>query len=118
MLKDYSWNPSTCICEDSKYLKSIADTSVTECEEIIIVMNNVSRKKTNTIAANVTSTAWINCHSKNVRICYIPNTVLLAIILLLKIIIICCRLQNKKEQYKIENYESKNICITKLLLFQ
>ena len=26
--KDYSWNPSTCICENSKYLKSNADTSV------------------------------------------------------------------------------------------
>ena len=26
--KDYSWNPSTCICENSKYLKSIAGTSV------------------------------------------------------------------------------------------
>ena len=24
--KDYSRNPSTCICENSKYLKSIADT--------------------------------------------------------------------------------------------
>ena len=24
--KDYSWNPSTGICENSKYLKSIADT--------------------------------------------------------------------------------------------
>ena len=25
--KYYSWNPSTCICQNSKYLKSIADTS-------------------------------------------------------------------------------------------
>ena len=31
--KDYSWNPS------------IADTSVTECDEIITVMNIVSTKK-------------------------------------------------------------------------
>ena len=37
--KDYSSNPSTCICENSKYLKSIADTSVTECNQIIIVMD-------------------------------------------------------------------------------
>ena len=28
--KDYSWNPSTFICENDKYLKSIADTSVIE----------------------------------------------------------------------------------------
>ena len=48
--KDYSWNPSACICEKSKFLKSIADVSVTECDEIIIVMDFVSTKKTNTIA--------------------------------------------------------------------
>ena len=35
--------------ENSKYLKSIADTSVTECDEIVIVMDNVSTKKTITI---------------------------------------------------------------------
>ena len=28
--KDYSWNPSACICENSKYSISIADTSVTD----------------------------------------------------------------------------------------
>ena len=36
--KDYSWNPSTCICENSKYLKSIADASVIKCDKIVIVM--------------------------------------------------------------------------------
>ena len=86
--KDYSWNPSKCICEKSNYLKSIAHTSMTECDEIIIVMDNVSTKKT--IATNVTSTASINCHSIKVRDCYILHTVLLAIILLLIIIIFCC----------------------------
>ena len=35
--KDYSWNPSTCICQNSKFLKSIADTSVITCDEIITV---------------------------------------------------------------------------------
>ena len=43
--KDYSWNPGTCICENSKYLKSVVDTSVTECDEIVIVMNNLSTNK-------------------------------------------------------------------------
>ena len=62
--KDYSWNPSKCICENSKYLNSIVDASVTECDEVIIAMDIVSTKKTNTIATNVTSTASINCHSK------------------------------------------------------
>ena len=79
---------ATCICENSKYLKSIADTSVTQCDKIVNVMDIVSKKtkKTNTIATNVTITAWINCHSKKVSDCYVLHTVLLAIILLLKII--------------------------------
>ena len=81
--KDYSWNSSTCICENCKHLKCIADTSVIECDVIITVMDIVSTKKTNTIAKNVTSTALINCHSKKVRDCYIFHTVLLVIILLL-----------------------------------
>ena len=42
--KDYNWNPSTCICENSKYLKSVADTSMTNCDEIVIVMDNLLTK--------------------------------------------------------------------------
>ena len=38
--EDYIWNSSKCICENSKYLKSIDYTSVTECDEIVIVMDN------------------------------------------------------------------------------
>ena len=48
------------------YLKS---TSVTECNEIIIVMNIVST--TMTIATNVTSMASIDCHNIKVRDCHI-----------------------------------------------
>ena len=51
-------------CQNSKYLKRIANTSVIECDEIIIVIENVFKKMANTIAANVMSTASINCHSK------------------------------------------------------
>ena len=35
--KDYSWNPSTCICENGNCLKSIVDDSVIACDEIIYV---------------------------------------------------------------------------------
>ena len=75
--KDYSWNSSICICEKSKYLKSIADTSLIAYE-----------KKSNTIATNVS----INFHNEKVRYkldCYISHTILLVIILLLIITIIC-----------------------------
>ena len=51
-------------------------------------MDIISTKKTNTKAANVTSTGSINCHRKKVIYkiyCYILDTVSLAIILLLVI---------------------------------
>ena len=79
--KDYRWNPTTCICENSKYLKS---TWVTECDEIIIVMDIVSTKKT-----NITSPPSINFHNIKIKDCYILHTILLAIILLLIIITFC-----------------------------
>ena len=43
--KDYSCNPSTCICENSKYLKSVADTLVAKCDEIVIVIDITSTNK-------------------------------------------------------------------------
>ena len=100
--KDYSWNASTCICENIKYVKSIADTLVTVCDEIIIVMDIVSTKKRNPVATNGMSTALINYHSKKVRDCYILHTVLLVIILLLIMTIICNHYAEQKIQYKIE----------------
>ena len=80
----------------SKYLKSIADTSVIECDELITVMDIVSAKKTNAIGTNVMSTASINCHRKKVRDCYILHSVLLVITLLLIICIICCHYVKQK----------------------
>ena len=43
--KDYSWNPSTCNCENSKYLKSVGNISVTECDEIVIVIIYQQKKQ-------------------------------------------------------------------------
>ena len=34
--KDHSWNPSIYICENSRFLKSIVDNSVTVCDKIIL----------------------------------------------------------------------------------
>ena len=99
--KYYNWNPSTCICKNSKHLKS---TSMTRCDEIIIVINNVSTKKA--IGTNVTSTASINCNSIKARDCYILHTILLAIILLLIIIIFLlslCRAKTYNIKWKIMN---------------
>ena len=61
---------------------------MTKCDEVVIVMNNLSTKNTNTGATNITSTASINCHSKKVGNCFILHTFLLAFILKLIITII------------------------------
>ena len=41
-------NSSPCICEDGKYLKSIANESVIVCNEIINVTNHIATSITNT----------------------------------------------------------------------
>ena len=72
---------------------------MTEGDEIIIVKDNVSAKKTNTITkkkTNVTSTASINCRSKQVRDYYTLHTVLLVIILILITTIICYHYTKQK----------------------
>ena len=60
----YIWNPSTYACDNSKYLKSIADILVIWCDEIIYAMDIVSTKMTNVLATNTVS---INCHNKKDR---------------------------------------------------
>ena len=59
--------PNTCICENSKYLKSIVENSVIICDEIVIVTDSVSTNVTNMISTNVMSTVSINSFAKKVR---------------------------------------------------
>ena len=40
--KGYNWNPSRCICENSRYLKSISNNSVIVHNEIINVTYSAS----------------------------------------------------------------------------
>ena len=89
----------TYISGNSKYLKSIADTSVTECDKIITFMDTVSTKK-KYYTTNVSRTASINCHSMKVSDCFILHTVLLVILLLLILGLLAIIMQNKKVQYK------------------
>ena len=67
---------------------------MTECDEIVTVVDIVSTK--NTVAINVTSTTSINCHSIKVKDCCFFRTVLLEIILLLIIFIICYHYAKQK----------------------
>ena len=58
--KDYSLKTNTGICENSNYLKSIADTSEIAFDKTISVMNIVSTKMTNTTVTNIA----IYCQTK------------------------------------------------------
>ena len=69
--KDHSWNLSACVCENSRYLKSIM------CDEIPNVTYSVPTNVTDTIPTNVTSSVSINSDDKKVRYemdCYILHT--------------------------------------------
>ena len=50
--KDYIWNPSTCSCENGKYLASIMDDSVITCDEIIDAEAKSNDQETKTIPTN------------------------------------------------------------------
>ena len=63
---------------------------MTECDELITVIDIVSTKKT-----NVSSSASINFYSIKVKFCFL-HTVVLAIILLLIIIVICYHYAKQK----------------------
>ena len=56
----YSWNPSTCICEKSVHLKTIADILVNMCDEFINATDNVFNSMTNTIPINMRNTILTN----------------------------------------------------------
>ena len=103
----YSWNPSTCICVNSKYLGSIIDNSGIRYDEII--------NATDSVSTNVTGTVSTNFHNKQVKYkmdCDILHTALLVIILLFIIAIICHHYAKQKmdcctNNIKMENNELK-----------
>ena len=95
--KNFSWKPSTCICENGKCLKSIGDTSVIECDEITSIMDIASTKMTNTVAKNVSKKSV----DTKVKYSYIFYTVLLVIILVLIITIICYHYVKHRSKQKI-----------------
>ena len=81
---------SLCVCENSKYAKSVVNNSVIVRGEVINDEDSVATNVTNTIPAYVMSTVSINSTYKKV-ICeidhYILNTLLLLTILLFMIAI-------------------------------
>ena len=65
------WIPATCSCENSKYLKSTIEDLVIMFDEIIHVVDSISRNVpknvTCTVSTSVKSTASTDFRDKNVR---------------------------------------------------
>ena len=98
-IKDYSWNPSTCIGENRRHLKHIVDNIGIAWNEIMYVIDIVSSNMTNAISTN----AWTNYDGKKVRYetsCYIFHTVLLVITLLFIFSIICYQYATHRSKLK------------------
>ena len=97
--QDYSWNPSTFICENGKYLKSIPNVSKIVCDEIINTIDNVSK-----ICQKIFITRKMDRYS--------PHTVLLPIIPLFMIVIICYHYAKDRSKLNKNNilsyYKSRN----------
>ena len=100
--KDYSWSPSTCIFQDSRYLKHNVDNSAIMCDEILYFMNIVSTNMINTMPKSIISLHTItgsikvrgivstNSDDKNVRYKingYIHLILIVTIRLLLPVVI-------------------------------
>ena len=111
-----SWNPRTCICRNSKYLKRAAEHYKIACEKIINCTDSVS-----TI---VTNTASINLYKRNVQyetdyyiwiIIYYWRYYLLS---LLFVIIIQNIDLNSLTKWRIMNYKKSVLKIKHVLLFR
>ena len=111
MWKDCVWNPSTCNCENGKYLASILDDSVIICDEIIYAEEKTLNEKN------------ITCKTQNF---YILLTFLLITITLLIGVSIYCYLiisnetfitiwwNEKLKQIHIDNINWKLITTSKI----
>ena len=86
--KDHSWNPSTCICENSRCLKELLMIQY----EIINVIDSVS---TNSIPTNGTNTVSMNSGDKKVL-----HTFLLVTMLIFLIASICYHYTKRKPKQK------------------
>ena len=103
--KDYSWNPSSCICGNSRHLKSIVDESVIAWDEIKSVTDSASTNVT--ISRKVASPVSISTIDKKGRYkmdSYILYTSLLVTILLFMIAIVFYRYEKHNPKQKILIY--------------
>ena len=64
-----SWSPRTCICQNSKYLKSFVGDSVIEHHQNINFTDSVLTNETNAVSTNVASTVSVTSDDKKSNIC-------------------------------------------------
>ena len=89
--KDYVWNPSTCYCENGKYLAIIMDDLAIMCDEIIESYHNET--KTIPTYFNEEKTTW-----KRQNFNILPAFLLIAIALLIAISFYCDLIKYRTKQ--------------------
>ena len=62
--KGYIWTPATCSCENSKYLASIIDDLVINCDKVIDAAAKSCNKETKSVTTNLNEKNAI-CKTKN-----------------------------------------------------
>ena len=89
--KNMFWNPSTCICENGKYLASITDDSVITCDEVI--ESYYDEIKIIPISSNEKNITW-----KTKSFCIILIFLLITIALLTAVSIYCYLIKYQAKQ--------------------
>ena len=103
--KDYTWNPATCSCENSKYFAcTTIDGSVIKCDEII--------KDTKTVPMNFNEKNGI-CKTKTIYI--LPPFLSSTIALLIAVSIYCYLIQYKPKQKHFLSYYVTNNKLKRVL---
>ena len=65
--KDYIWNPSTCTCENGKYLATVMDDSAITCDKVIDTKCKLNDQEIKTVSRNFNEKK-ITCKTQNVYI--------------------------------------------------
>ena len=91
--KNYICNPSTCTCENSKYLGIIIGDSVITCNEVIEVKKTIStdfkQKK-------------VTCNIENIYV--LVTFLLITILVLIGVSINCCLIKHRSKQENLLPY--------------
>ena len=103
--KEYVWNPSTCICENGKYLANVMDDSAIICDDVTNADVKLSPKddvETKTIPRNFNEKK-VTCKMQNLYILLAFLLITIALSVAVSIYCYLIRYQAKQKRYMTQN---------------